>query len=80
MPRVKRLPHKVKEGIEEVTAYLLSDSRPVRHALGLAETIREYGATPERLSLLYDALEQVAESDERALEHLRELRSYGERR
>jgi hypothetical protein len=77
MPIPKRLPYEVAEGIEEATAYLLSNKRPVRHALGLAETIRRHGVTPERLSLLLAALEQVAAQDETALDELRRLRAYG---
>jgi hypothetical protein len=77
MPRARRLPHEVKEGIEEVTAYLLSNKRPMRHALGIADTIRTYGATPERMDLLFNALEQVAAQDETALDELRRLRRFG---
>jgi hypothetical protein len=77
MPRARRLPHEVKEGIEEVTAYLLSNKRPMRHALGIADTIRTHGATPERMDLLFNALEQVAAQDETALDELRRLRRFG---
>lgn len=77
MPRAKRLPHELADGIEEVTAYLLSNKRPLNHARGLADTIRIHGATPERLALLFEALEQVAAQDDTALNELRRLRRYG---
>lgn len=62
--------------IEDITAYMLSQQRPLRYALELVDTINRHGLTRERLTLLTDALVRAADNDEPALVKLRELRSF----